>query len=406
MAVIKQVRERVFVPHRVALEFHRNRVGVVASRTAEFEKQRSSIEQVRDQAQGYVKQVARRAHGQDDKARDLGETLNRAFEEAIDFVDLVAEGYDLDPDHLASSPPDSIVVELYKILEGRVGPQPNAATLKADIKEAELRLQLKLPPGFGDKTKGHDANGDYLWWAEVIRYSSAKRPAAVIVVSNDVSKGDWVHEVRGLRIGPAPELVAEVAAASGASLHWATTSEFLAEVGHALGSAGVSEGTLQEARSSPLQAAVVDSIRAYVRSADKPRVSSSVANVALGVDPTLIDTAWAGAGSFRGFLAMYVPEFRFVIPPAPGYVMDPDIHVDIDVPGRSHESSSDAPSRISSDPGLSAEVLDWVRSAADMSPATLAQLGIGAELSPEMLEQLRRALAHSPDVLRTLRRLP
>lgn len=332
LSVLSAVRQRIFVPHQVASEFHNRRVDAVAERTHEFESQLEQLDDLLRRTHGVVNQVARRAHGQADKASDVDETVRMAFNEATHFVRRVANEYDLDPDGLVCDPPDKIVVDLERILMGRVGGAPSDGTLIQDREEAQRRLELKLPPGFRDKHKGDSAKNDYLWWAEVVRFARATQPSAVIIVSNDVAKGDWTFEQRGFRVGPAPLLVAEIDDACGATLHWATSSEVLAEVPSAVGGAAVSEYTLREARGLPLQSTSLAAIRDVIHGSPVPVVSASVANIALKADPSLKKTSWAGTGSFRAFLSEYAPELRFIVSPLPGYVLDPNRHLEADIP--------------------------------------------------------------------------
>lgn len=403
LAVIGRVRERVFVPYQVAVEFHRSRVSAVAGRTMEFEGQRSSLQEIRDQTHGLLTQLERRAHDHGGEAEVLSRKLSGAFDETLEFLEQVATAYGLDPDALASGPPDDIVRAIDELLVGRVAAQPSASDLQSDRAEGLRRVEGNIPPGFGDRKKGDNAAGDYMWWAEVLRYSAKTQPSAVVLVSNDIMKGDWVYESRGFRVGPLPFLVAEMADASGAALYWATTSDFLAEVGKATGSAEVSEGTLQEARERPLRDATVDSILSLVRSSDKPVASSAVANAALRVDPSLTETSWAGTGSFRSFLGAYVPELRFVLPPKPGYVLDPEQHSESDLPLVRPSSPPGWPESTGS-PAFSA-IARQISDGA-LTPELRSQIEAASQipLAPEMIEQIRVASALPPEVLEALRR--
>ncbi|HSH59634.1 MAG TPA: PIN-like domain-containing protein [Acidimicrobiales bacterium] len=333
LQLLAAMRARLFVPHQVAVEFHRRRIGSVADRTEEFESQRDQLKDLRDKAHGIVMQISRRAHGRDDQVKDVDSRISNAFDEALEFLRGVSEEYDLDPDEMASRPPDPILAQLNLLVEGRVARPPPDAVLVADREEARRRIEAKQPPGFRDRSKDDGGGGDYLWWAEVVRYAAMHRPAHVVLVSNDVAKGDWTYECRGFRVGPAPTLVAEMLQAGGSKLHWSTTSELLAEAPAAMGLAVVSRETLEQAR--PAISEVVEVIRAAVRASPKPIVSSAVANAALRVDPGLKDDSWSGTGSFRSFLGRYVPEFSYLPRPMPGYVFDPGLHSPTDVRLRS-----------------------------------------------------------------------
>lgn len=70
---------------------------------------------------------------------------------------------------------------------------------------------------------------------------------------------------------------------------------------------------------------VTDAIRRAVREASAPVVSAAAAQAALGVDPVIKEADWYGAGSFRAFLALYLPDLVYVSDP-PGWVLDPARH--------------------------------------------------------------------------------
>ena len=80
----------------------------------------------------------------------------------------------------------------------------------------------------------------------------------------------------------------------------------------------------------------VEAVRAGVRSAvaasDAPLVAAAAAHAALKVCPTLKQTDWWGAGSFRAFLALYLEDLAYE-GTSPGYVYDPRRHSRADLPG-------------------------------------------------------------------------
>lgn len=335
--LIEAVRERVFVPFQVAAEFHERRTEAVDGRTQEFVAWAAEALKRRNETRGLVRRLVDRARAQGNLGTELETTIEHAFEEVAAFIEGLALAYDLDPDQLALTPAedDPIVVQLAPILDGRVGRQPPADLLERDRREYDRRAEAGIPPGFSDKGKSSNRAGDYLWWAETLRHAAAAEWSSVIIVSNDVSKGDWVLNRRGNRIGPHPYLVNEMHETCSAELHWATTLEFLEGAPKALGARSVSSTTLAQAREVPdeqptdeeLEAAV-EAILGRVRSADEAVAAASVAHAARRVVPSLPASGWAGTGSFSRFLAEYTPELVFIGGRPPGYVLDPEIHAD------------------------------------------------------------------------------
>jgi hypothetical protein len=77
---------------------------------------------------------------------------------------------------------------------------------------------------------------------------------------------------------------------------------------------------------------ISNAIVAAVRASERPLVSASAAQAALNVDKDLKASDWRGAGSFRAFLALYVPTVTYASTPPPGYVYDPKVHSPDDIP--------------------------------------------------------------------------
>lgn len=93
---------------------------------------------------------------------------------------------------------------------------------------------------------------------------------------------------------------------------------------------------------------VADAIVAAVRAADRPLVSAAAAQAALTVDGDLKATDWRGAGSFRAFLALYVPTVTYAGSPSPGYVYDPAVHGPDDLPaGNDREDLTETQRQVS-----------------------------------------------------------
>ncbi|WP_256809155.1 PIN-like domain-containing protein [Bradyrhizobium sp. Bra64] len=75
------------------------------------------------------------------------------------------------------------------------------------------------------KKEGSEAYGDYFIWKEAL--DKAKEVQKPVVIITDDVKDDWWLEFRGQKIGPRPELVAEMMAYSGQRFYLYTLSQFL-----------------------------------------------------------------------------------------------------------------------------------------------------------------------------------
>ena len=246
---IRSVAPRTFVPHQVAVEYNRNRVAVVAARRKELDEVADRTKDIRNSVSQVTNLLRRRRMVADDELRELEEAAS-AFLAVMNATSREAlEKYDLDPDSLVGVV-DPWTNELSEVLSGRVALAPSADIFADDLAEAERRKAEQLAPGFKD-----DAMGDYLWWAEALRWSDLVGKH-LVVVSDDATKGDWRHEERSIPAGPHPILADDARNAGAASLTLLTTGEFLTVI-ERRGQAAISESTIAEseqvgkAKSSP-----------------------------------------------------------------------------------------------------------------------------------------------------------
>lgn len=79
-------------------------------------------------------------------------------------------------------------------------------------KEAEIRYNLTIPPGYMDKEKeGHQKYGDYYIWNQILEYGK-KHKKSVILICDDITKNDWCipdKQNTGRIAYPRPELSKE-----------------------------------------------------------------------------------------------------------------------------------------------------------------------------------------------------
>jgi hypothetical protein len=246
IGLLYQLRDRLFVPYHVAWEFHQRRVQACADRVAELGSEITELDKLASQCRELVNRVSQRAHGRHSEASLAKEALNAAFEKAKGLIQLVSADYDLKPDELVVGK-DPVLPELTRLLGGRVGQRPDEETLLSDTQEGERRITKQVPPGYKDHAKSGNKTGDYLWWVEVIRYARSHTAETVLIVTNDVAKGDWTYDVRGFRVGADPRLVDEMKEKAGKRLVLATVSDLLRDAPRYLQATNVSKETVAEA---------------------------------------------------------------------------------------------------------------------------------------------------------------
>jgi len=138
---------------------------------------------------------------------------------------------------------DTVLPELQRLLDGKVGSAFAPDDLKEATAEAHRRVKAKEPPGFKDAGKD-DPTGDYLLWKQCLDEAKS-RSMPFLLVSND-QKEDWVNRQGGQTIGPLPALIREARDVAGVAFTMTTTPNFLRLAKRQLDSK-VSDTTLEQA---------------------------------------------------------------------------------------------------------------------------------------------------------------
>jgi len=270
LAVLRSLRDRLFVPHQVAHEFHEKRTSVIADREKEIKVFPGKVKNFLTEAQSLIDQHTARTQVDATILNELHVTIDNLKKEVQRLSETIQAEYDLDK-RKATLGDDAVLVDLVEILTGRVSLRPSDAQLIADRREGERRIRYQIPPGFADEGKGPEAVGDYLWWAEVVRYVSTMQKS-VLVVTGD-TKRDWRLKRDGIEIGEHPQLVEEIRrAAAGVELAIRGVDDLLRAAPAEL-EADVSETTVTEAQTlhvlahTSLEPAVLEECVALMRSA-------------------------------------------------------------------------------------------------------------------------------------------
>lgn len=218
LRVFEVLKESLWIPYQVGLEFHRNRLEVEFGAQDAYDRLIKDHEAALGQAKEKLRQL--RAHPTIDVEREIA-ALDMAME---DFRKRMAVARD-------SHPTNDIalaVTRLTGLFEGRVGSRWKADRLAAIKKEGEDRYARKIPPGYKDAKKDageFDKYGDLIIWKDVIEKSKEeKRP--IIFISDD-AKEDWWWIHRGRKLGARPELLEEFHEATGQDFHIYEFTQFL-----------------------------------------------------------------------------------------------------------------------------------------------------------------------------------
>ncbi len=219
LAVLTELKERLWIPYQVALEFQRQRLNVISTKRKATEEALKTAKTFVDELKQKVEALQIDKYGLGLESGPLIADLEQASGKLIDAITVVHKSQ---PDIAAS---DLIRDSLDKILSDKIGPGPaNQAELDELIADGEQRYSDKIPPGYADADKDKNPNqaaffhdqikyqrkyGDLILWRQLLSYVKKDSVKAVLLVTAD-QKEDWWWRDQGRTIGVHPELVREI----------------------------------------------------------------------------------------------------------------------------------------------------------------------------------------------------
>jgi len=205
LEVLRSFGDRLWVPHQVAFEFHRNRFGVLLDQRETEDTLLGELDPIRREIDEQLSQRLRGA-GRRDLA-PLREAIDDGFSKLREKLQEAEKAH---TEGLGGSiREDPIYDEVVELCNGRIGAAFDEERLAEVHANAEERLAKEIPPGYLDAKKDGDARfGDVVLWHQLC--AKANETGKPMVLIADDQKADWVWEVRGKTLGPRPELVAEM----------------------------------------------------------------------------------------------------------------------------------------------------------------------------------------------------
>lgn len=228
------IKEQLWIPHHVGLEYQRRRVKVVIERRKLFtdlEKQIKTINddfnEIRRKVELYTEDTIlqkRLKNNPDSNTPNTWKEVLDSLKKNLDFCQQNAK--DLDKDQLYPNQHDPIRKKLENYFSKQHIGKPlytNQNELNDFYKDGEKRYEQKIPPGYKDADKDFSEEGptfffngltyqrkfgDLLIFKEIIAYSKEKKHKTVIFISED-KKEDWrvIVDYAGKKtLGVRPEL--------------------------------------------------------------------------------------------------------------------------------------------------------------------------------------------------------
>jgi predicted nucleic acid-binding protein len=216
LKLFRELGDRLWIPHQVAAEYQRNRLGVVREQIARIDDLSKKI----SEAEKMIRNASPDQHPLSGVDADQEEAC-KACQRVERFLKSKRDT------HEKLLKDDRVREELDKVLTGRVGPPYDTEDLVKIIADGERRYGALLPPGFADNRKrGIYAFGDWIIWRQMLdKAKTERRP--MLLVTDDRRKEDWYVAGAPAEFWTRDELVTEMQQNAGAAFRLYTSEEFL-----------------------------------------------------------------------------------------------------------------------------------------------------------------------------------
>lgn len=218
--ILEEISDRLWVPHQAALEYHRNRLGVIEQQAAAYD----SVQRLLGDSRKKLENDLRSLIG---KGRHPFVDADRLLERiTIVFTGIEEEMKGLSQEHPDLIDEDPIRDTITALLEGKIGSPCPSERIGEIYKAGKTRYESKIPPGYRDAAKGNTKQySDLVLWFQIIdQAKAAKRP--IILVTDD-RKDDWWLRFKGQIIGPRPKLVNEIVSEARVSFYMYSADPFM-----------------------------------------------------------------------------------------------------------------------------------------------------------------------------------
>ena len=216
--VYEALGERVWLPHQAAVEFYRNREGVIAGQEAVFDAAQTAVKRGIEALRTEIEKMASEKEIQDRHSlldtADLLDPFNDALEKVLRVIGERRGA------SLTALGDDPVLTTVERLFIERVTPTPSQDDLDTLYGEGADRFDKAVPPGYKDRKEKAGKTfqfgglqfqreyGDLAVWKQALTVAQDRGASALIVVTDD-RKEDWWAKESGRTLGPRREMVEE-----------------------------------------------------------------------------------------------------------------------------------------------------------------------------------------------------
>ncbi|QYK53778.1 MAG: DUF4935 domain-containing protein [Fimbriimonadaceae bacterium] len=233
--ILAALKDRIWIPHQSAKEFFENRISVIQEPVKQFEELSVTLDKLTEKIN-----IAKYSKSTHLNVENIVDIIERAVADAKSSISSHKDRHrDLIRD-------DSYLTKLTSLISERIGQPYDENELNKILKIAQQRINNSTPPGYKDAGKGEpECYGDTIVWFQLIsRAKETKRP---IILITDDKKEDWWEIIKGERLGPRPELRAEMFAEAQVDFGTINSANFFEHSGKGL-SINVKKASVENAK--------------------------------------------------------------------------------------------------------------------------------------------------------------
>ena len=219
-------RNQLWIPYQAAYEYQDRRMDVIQGQLDAYTEVASILQTAWQKLERSLEPYKSK-HGFID-ANKLTEEITDAIKKAKATV---TQGKGKDKrEYEALKKHDRLLEKLEELFQGNIGDPYEWIKLEEIYKQAQLRVELKIPPGWEDEgKKSYRVYGDVLLWFQLMDFAREKKKP-IIFVTDDGKKDWWLAEAKSQeRDRPLPELVQEMFVEAHVLLHMYQGYQFLQE---------------------------------------------------------------------------------------------------------------------------------------------------------------------------------
>ncbi len=215
--ILKQISDRLWVPHQAALEYQKNRLPIIAKQLEVYDEIQDLVEDSKIKFKNKLDSLGKHPYI---KADNLTKIMQKACTAIKKNLKKLKQGH---PDLLQH---DNLRDALDTLLADKLGLPYSQEKLNEIYNLGNQRYKQEIPPGYEDKKKeGIEKYGDLILWFQII--DKAKETNKPIILVTDDRKEDWWTRLKGKTIGPKSELVDEMLSKAGVSFYLYQTDPFM-----------------------------------------------------------------------------------------------------------------------------------------------------------------------------------